>query len=168
MANCSCSCSSIRTGDLLVWDKAYGDGDGSIWLKIVRFATMSNYGHVSVARRDENGELFHIEAVMPKIRESKIPKGAKFFMIPLADKINNPDDVSFLTSKVGTTYGLLDAIRAYLGLSLSDDDRWQCAELTQEFYRLKGLDMGVKSPTPSRLVKAALSVSKAGLFRVET
>ena len=51
----------IRAGDLLVWDKSPSNTE-SIWIKIVRFVTVSDFGHVSVAIR-EGETLYHVEAI---------------------------------------------------------------------------------------------------------
>lgn len=157
--------SDIQTGDLLVWDKAYGADAGSLWMNIVRFMTVSNYGHVSIAVTTDTG-LCHVEAVLPRIQVEPIREDAEFYVIPMSKVINDPNNIDFLMSTVGLRYGWIDALAAYFGFTLKADDRWQCAELCQEFFSLKGLDLGIKHPTPTRVVKAALSVNPFGMYRV--
>ena len=145
----------IRSGDLLVWDKSPSNTE-SIWIKIVRFVTVSDFGHVSVAIR-EGDTLYHVEAIMPCIQKTVVPKNQRFYVVPLSTRLKSKPDMSFFDDKIGKKYGILDAMRAYLGLTVKADDQWQCAELTNEFYLSEGLDLAPASLTPSNVVAAAMS-----------
>lgn len=156
---------SIKTGDLLAWSD-YSRGHSSFWLKVVRFLTSSEYGHVSVAWRI-NGVLFHVEAVMPKIRLTPVREDESFFHLPIAKEV--PQDINmelYFSDKIGKDYSVVDAIRAYFGLSVKDDDKWQCAELAADFYKHHGLDLGAKPVTPSGVVYAALNEAGVSLVGI--
>lgn len=155
---------NIRTGDLLIWSNASGQG-GGVWLKIVRFLTVSDFGHVSVAWK-QGDSLFHVEAVMPRIRVTKVPKDSNFYVLPMSTHINAPEDMNFFNDKIGSKYSIFDAIRAYLGISTQKDDQWQCAELTEAYYRDQGIDIDLKFLTPTRLVKELMSIVDTSLYRV--
>lgn len=155
----------IRSGDLLVWSSPV-DGKGGIWLKIVRFFTVSDFGHVSVALREGN-DLKHIEAVIPHIRVVSVPKNSEFYVLPMSQVIGENPDMGFFDDKIGDRYSLYDAVRAYFGISTRFDDRWQCAELTEAFYQSHGIDIDLKYLTPSRLVKKLMGKVGIGLFRIK-
>lgn len=154
----------VKTGDMLVWSSPSGS-DGGFWLKIVRFLTVSDYGHVSVAWR-QGKELFHVEAVIPKIRVVRVPDNAEFYVLPMVEVVKGSENMEFFNDKIGSEYSVYDAIRAYLGISTRYDERWQCAELTEAYYRDKGLDIDLKFLTPTRLVKKLMSKVNSGLYRV--
>jgi hypothetical protein len=61
----------------------------------------------------------------------------------------------FLLDKIGDSYSVKDAIKGYFGILKADDDRWQCAELANVFYRHIGLDFG-NAYTPAKLVQSVL------------
>lgn len=149
----------IETGDILGWDQPT-DGRWFSFLNLVRLLTMSEFGHVSIAVRMPDG-LYHVEAVMPRIRMVKVPPTASFYMVPVSRILKNkiPDvsaSVSWFSDKIGLLYSTMDAIRAYLGLVVKDDDRWQCAEISHEYYKAQGLFIDVKSLTPANLLTAVV------------
>lgn len=154
----------IATGDLLVWDGPNGDNK-AFWLYLVRIATVSNYGHVSVALVKDDG-LYHIEAVMPKIKESKIDPNSSFYVLPMSKVIEENGDLEFFKDKIGCPYSIMDAIRAYLGLVVESNEHWQCAELCEAYYQSKGIDINLRFLTPTRLVKALMKITGLGLYRV--
>lgn len=160
----SCYRDKIKTGDLLAWSH-YRSDKTSIWLNMVRFGTMSEYGHVSVAWR-KGEELFHVEAAVPRIRISKISPDESFYCVPLSRYLPDNYDMSFFDDKVGLKYSLMDAFRAYVGSSVRDDDRWQCAELSRAYYNSYDLNFNDRAVTPARLVKAAMSRCETPLIRV--
>lgn len=145
---------SIKSGDLLVWDQSPGNTE-SLWIKLVRLFTVSDFGHVSVALR-EGPTLLHIEATMPRIRKTEVPHNQRFYVIPMSNLIGDNPNMSFFDDKIGLKYSIPDALRAYLGLSVKRDNRWQCAELTYEFYLSQGFDLAPKRLTPSKLVASAM------------
>lgn len=162
------SCNSrddIKTGDLLAWSD-YSKEHSTFWLKLVRLATMSEFGHVSVAWR-QGEQLFHVEAVMPFIRVVPVPEGESFFYIPMSRFLKTPPRMSeFFSDKIGQRYSVLDAVKAYLGIATQHDNNWQCAELSNAFYAEHGVDLGSKAMTPSRVVYAALDECGASLMRI--
>ena len=155
--------SIIKTGDLLVWNRSYSDS--KFWLNLVRFATMSEFGHVSVAIRNVDGSLWHIEAVQPVIRKIKVPEDASFYILPVSRLIKGNVDPSFFNDKVGKKYSMMDALRSYFGYVTEDDDSWQCAELSKEFYESMGLVLPMRSVTPSRLVRSLMDNYHLSLYR---
>lgn len=131
----------IQSGDLLVWDGT-GQGKSSIYLQIVRFLTVSDYGHVSVAWRQPDGMLTHVEATQPSIRVSEVLPTDSFYCVPLQLGLSNERMDSFFKDKIGLKYSFRDAAYAYLGLTPRKDDRWQCVELANAFFRTQGLSIG--------------------------
>lgn len=154
----------IETGDLLVWSKA--SSGNSFWLNMVRFFTISNFGHVSVAEVDDHGSLWHVEAVMPRVRRVRVPVDADFYVIKMSRIITKKRDLSWFADKIGKLYSIMDAIRSYLGITVEDDDRWQCAELTAEFYKSMGLDITLKNLTPTKLVTYILEKYNLSLYKI--
>lgn len=147
----------IKTGDLLAWGHSPGNHE-TLWIKIIRFMTMSEFGHVSVAWR-KGDELYHVEAVIPRIRVSKIDEAKGFYAIGLSSVLTHPPDMSFFDDKIGKKYAFGDAVRAFLGMTTKHDDKWQCAELAKEFYDSQGLDLKPESLTPANLMRAAMEVA---------
>lgn len=144
---------AIQPGDLLVWSKDRTSVISNFFLKLVRFFTVSDYAHVSVAMRDD-GKLAIIEATIPEVRKYTIDDKDEFYHIPMYVEWKD-EYKDFLLSKIGMKYSILDAIRAYLGITLERDDRYQCVELANEFYKLAGIDLG-DVYTPNGLVYTAL------------
>lgn len=160
----ACGRDNIKTGDLLAWSR-YRESKSSLWLNVVRFGTMSEYGHVSVAWR-KGDQLFHVEATSPRIRVTSIPLDESFYYVPMSRQFPGEVDMSFFMDKVGLKYSFFDAVRAFLGLSVKQDDRWQCAELSNAFYRHSGLQISESAVTPSRMVQAAMSTCDQPLIKV--
>jgi len=156
--------SNVQTGDLIAWSGVTKD-KSSLWLNLVRLGTMSNYGHVSVAWRI-GPELYHYEATMPRIRVTKITDQAQFYFLPISKYLSKPADQSFFADKIGLRYSLLDAFRAYLGLTVHDDHRYQCAELSKQFYSSQGLEVHPKRLTPSGLIDAFMNEFDLPLMQV--
>lgn len=162
MKDCSLR-QGIKTGDLLIWNRSYSDT--KFWLNLVRFATMSEFGHVSVAIRNEDGSLSHIEAVQPTIRNISIPSDASFYILPVSRLFTEPPEIVFFDDKIGKKYSMMDALRSYFGYVTQDDDRWQCAELAKEYYESLGLVLPMRSVTPSRLVRSLMDNYHLNLYR---
>lgn len=154
----------LQNGDLLIWRKANFSNKSSNYLKLVRLLTSSDFGHVSTVWR-KDGEPFHVEAVMPKIRHSFIPLFDELYVIPL--NLNASDEVmrEFFQDKIGLDYSFFDAICGLLGWTLKDKNRYQCAELKNEFLRYMGLDVG-KAYTPNNLVMAVLEQTGLPLLKL--
>lgn len=132
----------VKTGDILVWDGDSVTGGSSIYLKLVRLLTMSDYGHVSIAWRDaSSGQLFHVEATQPYIRRVLIPDNESFYCIRTDRDVSDASMVDFFHDKIGTKYSFLDAVYAYLGKRPKADNRWQCVELANYFCKHIGIDV---------------------------
>lgn len=154
--------SNIKTGDLLVWSNA---PSGGFWLKVVRLMTVSDFGHISIAWRIGN-DLFHIEAAIPRIRVVKVPSNGSFYIIPMSRIITDPENIDSISEAIGKRYSIMDAIRGYLGIQVKSNDRWQCVELSDEYYTAKGISVDNRFLTPSRYVKRLLEKTGLGLYRV--
>lgn len=146
---------SLETGDLLVWGTtADSKGKKFNYLNLVRLLTISNFGHVSIVIK-ENNQLSHVEAVQPFIRLIPIFPSNELYVIPMGLGDRHEDIKDFFREKIGLPYSTMDAIRAWLGITLKDEDKWQCAELCLELYRSLSLDIP-NAFTPNDLVKTIM------------
>jgi len=163
---------AVQSGDLLAWSDTshWNDTETDWWgrliLMIVRGFTFSEYGHVGIAYRNEEG-LYVLEATQPYIRFTRIIEGSVFYHLPMGIEWQE-SYLDILKEKIGTRYSVLDAIRGYLGMAVDDNNRWQCVELSNYSYLKMGIDLKVGRLTPSNIVKAALLWSKKGLFLINT
>lgn len=144
----------IKTGDLLVWKNDRLNFLSNLFLKIVRFFTSSEFAHVAIAWRVRD-RLFVIEATIPSIRIYPVSKFDEFYHIPM-NVSPTEEQLDYLLNKVGLAYSKIDAVRAYIGETLPDDDKWQCVELANKFYKHIGLDYG-DNWTPTKFVNAILT-----------
>ncbi len=143
----------IKSGDLLVWGSTSSGQQTGLLTKIIRLMTMSEYSHVGIAYVD-TGRPLVFEAVIPHVRLYPLRINEPFYHIPI-DVNWNDGSLNFLLSKVGQEYSVLDAIRGYFGKP-NVDNKWQCVELADAFYKNSGMDFG-DVYTPSTLVEAVLS-----------
>jgi len=134
---------AIQSGDLLGWRKDSQSTISDLLIRGIKYFTNEVYGHVGIAWRCHDGindELFVIEASIPKIRVSYVMPSRDFLCVPM--KIDwNLRSKRFLTSKIGLDYSVMDAWRAYCGTTLKDDNRFQCAELADHFYRMNDIEL---------------------------
>ena len=158
---------AVNSGDLLAWagDHTRTFGDKSI--KLIRFFTREKFGHVGVAVRMHDGiddELLVVEATIPKIKLTRLTADHVFYCVPMnvAWTVLNK---SFLMSKLGMKYSVLDAIRAGMGLHVEHDLAWQCAELAHGFYEASGILLPPQF-TPGKVVDNAVLYSGNPLQRV--
>jgi hypothetical protein len=121
------------------------------YLNLVRLLTMSDFGHVSIVVRRQSG-IRHFEAVMPTIREASIPLQASLYVVPMYLAVTEEQMDAFFGDKVGLKYSARDAIYGLIGKIPKEDNRYQCAELITDFYKLHGVSLA-DSYTPSRLVR---------------
>lgn len=145
--------SELKNGDLLGWRHVHVKNKGEFFLNVVRIATFSDFGHVSIVW-NKDGVPQHVEATQPKIIHRPIPKG-EAFVIPLGLDLSDADMHSFFHDKIGLKYSFRDALMGYLGKIPVEEDRYQCAELSLEFMRM----FGCKVPdayTPSRLMRRTM------------
>jgi hypothetical protein len=151
---------SIRSGDLIVVSHQPWDNIDDIQSHIVRMATESEYSHVCVAVVNGQGEPFVLEAVVPCVTVSRVPKYLDhgFFWIPMPDKPMSKDEWDYGFSKKGEPYSKIEAIAAQLDLLKIGASRyWECAELTICMRKLSGVDFNCKA-TPAAVVRSALNM----------
>lgn len=149
------SFSDLKSGDLLVWSKSSRKGVGNFnYLKLVRFLTISEFGHVSVIWKQKD-RIDHVEAVTPSIQKVKVPLVEGLYVIPMNLDVSDKDMGAFFNDKLGLPYGVADAFRGWLGLTAKNDLKWQCAELSLEFYRSLGMDIP-DAFTPSELIQTLM------------
>ena len=163
------SIDEIRSGDLLAWKRDSHSTFSDILIHGIRLLTFSKYGHVGIAWRvyDVHGStLFVIEASFPRIKVSVVNPDGDFDCVPM-DTHWSGDGKKYLTSKLGLAYGLMDAIRGFLGIRLQNDKRFQCAELAHWYY-YKELDgWENNSFIPDGLVKSAERFTGKKIHRVK-
>lgn len=158
------SVKDLKTGDLLVWENPSISKGVWSWMKFIRLFTLSNFGHVSVVvNGGENA--FHIEASYPVIRFAPIPENATIYVVPMELGITPSEAMKFFKDKIGLRYGILDALRAWIGLTLKDEDKWQCAELSLAFYRHFGLKLS-DAFTPRELVRTIMEGCNKPLIKL--
>lgn len=155
--------SRVKSGDLLAWSSDQSDKGFNFFLPLVRFMTASEFGHVGIAH--VVGDEVHVfEATHPALRRRLIPKGESFYCCSMNVDWTE-EHTKWFWDKLGCEYSYSDAIRAYLGLTVKDDDRWQCAELAQEFYKFCGISLNGR-PTPTEIVDRALLFRCASLIKI--
>ena len=145
---------NIKSGDLLAWSSDNTSLSSRLLTFIVRFFTLSEFSHVGIAYR-EDGRLYVLEATIPKIQLRFLSERKGFYHVPM----DVPWESSYellLKHYIGKPYSILDCIRGYLGKTDVSDDRWQCAELCNDFYRHIGIDLQ-DNYTPAKVVKAAIA-----------
>jgi hypothetical protein len=108
--------------------------------------------------------LFVIEATMPQVRIIPVSDKEEFYHIPLDIEWKKDYEV-FLLDKIGLDYSIFDAVNAFLGKCLEKDDRWQCAELANEFYRSIGIELG-NAYTPGDLVESVLETQGTSIYKI--
>lgn len=156
--------SNIQCGDLLVWSNDEYSLKSDLYLNLIRFATRSEFAHTAVAWR-LGGHLMAVEATQPVVRLNPVREWDSFYHIPM--NINwSVESEEFLLHRVGCVYSFMDAYRAYVGRTVENDDRYQCAELCKEFYELHGTNLGTIL-TPSAIVKQALQLKNTALVYCE-
>lgn len=155
--------SGIRTGDLIAWDYYSYSSYSNLLVKSIARMTGSGFGHVGIAWRLQK-ELFVIEATMPKIQVAWLGGQKNYCYLPM--NIEPPDvAMEFLKTKVGLKYSILDAYRSYVGKIVEDDDRYQCAELSSEFFHACGLDLDTDGSL-NALIEACFKHNGRKIFRV--
>lgn len=151
---------NIKSGDLLIWAKSSNSNKSSFFLNIVRLMTRSEYAHVAIAWRLE-GRLYVVEATQPLVRITPIKPGREFYHIQM-DVEWTKESENYLIDKIGCVYSIMDGIRAYLGKTVENDRRYQCAELANEFYANHGTHLK-EAFTPASVVEQALLVKGKSL-----
>lgn len=142
---------NLQNGDIIVWrDGVPGVGRLS-YLNMVRILTMSDFGHVSVAWRRHN-ETLHVEAVMPKVRRTRLPVNANLYVLPINKTVTDSMMSDFFDPQIGLEYSVRDAFYGLIGKIPKEDNRIQCAEQATDFLRSIGIHL-TDSYTPSRLVR---------------
>lgn len=157
----------VHGGDLLIWSHDPYSALSDFYLRVVREATRSKYAHLAIAWKCADAfhdELFAVEATMPKIRAHRVTDETEYYALPMGLPMTL-EGKAFLMSKLGLPYGLMDAVRAGLGIVTKDDDQYQCAEFAHEYYTLYNLVLGTRK-TPKAVIQAALCHTKERIYRV--
>lgn len=139
----------IKSGDLCVFTTS--KTKPSLFGKIIRLATQSNYSHVGVAWVVNNHVLV-VEANFPEVRIMPIPQENVYYVdmsIEWTDELEN-----LLLSYAGMRYSLSQAVFSYW-TTPKVDKQWQCVELAKDFYRHAGFDIE-SDYTPSSFVTSVL------------
>lgn len=153
----------IKSGDLLVWGSSSSNRQSGFFTTLIRLMTMSEYSHVGIAYV-ETGRPLVFEAVIPYVRLYPLRIDRPFYHIPMNVDWND-ESLNFLLSKVGEEYSVFDAIRGYFGKP-AEDNKWQCVELAEAFYKTFGLTFG-ETYTPSTFVEAVLTQRDASITRID-
>lgn len=148
--------STIETGDLLVWSSNGTISLGNSVSALIRIATTSEYSHVGIALW-LFGRLFVLEAAQPCIRLVPVSSKEEFYHIPMHLEWSQ-EYYDWLADKIGLPYSIRDACCGYLGIVLADDNRYQCVELVNKFYKFVGKDFG-EIYRPDRFVKTVLKIT---------
>lgn len=155
--------SNILTGDLIAWDYYPYSSISNALIKSIARMTGSGFGHVGVAWRLQ-GELFVIEATLPKIQVAWLGNQKNYCYIPMG--INPPDvAMEFLKTKVGLEYSIVDAWRSYVGKVVEDDESYQCAELCSEFFHACGIDLDTDGSL-NALIESCLARNGRKIYRI--
>lgn len=155
---------SIQSGDLLAWSSDGATLMSRILTFVVRIFTLSEYSHVGIALR-EGDRVYVLEATIPRIQLRLLSERKGFYHVPMhvlwSQKLED-----YLKHYIGKPYGILDCIRGYLGHTDPSDDRWQCAELCNDFYRQAEIDLG-ENYTPSKVVREAISRRRTSIIFIK-
>lgn len=154
----------IQSGDLLAWGSDNNSVKTHVTTTGIRLLTVSEYSHVGIAVREPEGAMV-VEATIPLIHQRKLTERTGFYHIPMGLSWNADLD-RYLKHYIGKHYGLLDCFRGYLGHVDPSDDRWQCAELCNDFYRYAKIDLGA-AYTPSTLVNEAVSNRQSSILYIK-
>lgn len=154
----------LQNGDLLAWRKSSSTNKAIDYLDLVRILTFSDFGHVSTVW-NKDGNPFHVEATFPRIERTQIPRGAEIYVIPMGFNASDETMNGFFHDKIGLRYSIYDAWCGLVGWTLKDENRYQCAELKNDFLRYMNLDIG-KAYTPSRVVRKVLDQTGLPLLRL--
>lgn len=133
----------ITTGDII----GFCHGHKPVG-KIVQLVTRSPYTHVATAWVTD-GRVYVFEAVQPLVRIFPLSKLTPFYWVKIPGGLNE-DALEFANSIVGERYSLMDCIRSVTG-DTTDDNRWQCAEMTREIQRRNGRTVKYKA-TPRDMI----------------
>lgn len=144
---------NINSGDLLIWENSKFSVVSNFYLNLIRLLTRSPYAHVAIAWRME-GRLYIVEATQPLVRLTPVRDSDEFFHVSM-DLNWSKDSEDYLIEKIGTPYSLMDAGRALFGKTLENDNRYQCAELCNEFYSKHGFTLE-NAFTPTALVETLM------------
>lgn len=154
---------NLRNGDLIFWR---GDTPNKLmtYLNLVRLATLSDFGHVSIAWPTASTPQ-HVEATPPVIHRTLLPGNAEVFVTPLNLSLGDDDMHAYFKDKLGKGYSKRDALYGYFGIYSNDPDRWQCSELAEDFCNTHGMSLRGGS-TPSRLLQRVMREYGVPLYRL--
>lgn len=110
--------------------------------------------------------LFVIEATIPHVRIIPVSVKDEFYHIPM-DVTTTEEAEEFIFEQIGKPYSIWDAMKAYMGNTLEDQDRYQCAELAMAFYRKLKVQLDCLA-IPSDLVNEILSKNATSITLVKS
>lgn len=163
MANYNTYRQLIKSGDILAWTNKKWDTFADVLVQGIRIATRSEYSHVGIAWV-VGDRVMVVEAVPPLVRIYPLSKLLPFYHVELDIKWSPYFDEKLL-AHVGEKYSILQAMESFFTKPPSDN-KWQCVELADDFYRSIGINLG-SDFTPSSLIESILKISKHGLVLVE-
>lgn len=157
----ACSDASVKSGDILIWSDSFKGA--SRYGAIIRACTASEYTHAGIALNID-GQLYVAEANIPVVRVVKVSSYNRVYYLQTPN-CYSAEGRDFIYSKLGLKYSYVDAICSLFGFTLSDENRWQCAEFVVEYLKVFGHDLG-SAYTPSKLVRAAMEQFNSPLIRL--
>lgn len=155
---------ALKNGDLIGWRRMENSKKSDFYLNLVRYVTFSEFGHVSIVW-NRYGSIGHVEATQPIIRNSSLPNG-EAYVIPMGLNFDDIQMESFFADKLGLKYSVRDAVLGYLGKIPKEEDRYQCAELSLDFYRHFGIDLK-DAYTPSRLMRQVMQHTGKPMYHLK-
>lgn len=151
----------VKTGDILTWKRDKKNLFSDLLIRGIRFFTGGDYGHVAVAIRFEP-YVFVVEASLPMVKLTLVDPDEEIFHIPMNQEPFQ-EGVDFLITKLGLPYGIADDLRAEFGITLENDNKWQCAELTKAYLSKIGTSLDCKD-IPDSVVKAIIQQYHKPIF----
>jgi len=149
----------MRTGDLIAWKSIKINSFSDFVLYLYQKICKVSYLHVGVIYK-EGDRHFMVEATPPVVRLFPISMTTdNFFYIPCNIKENDKHK-DILLRNIGKSYGIVDFVRAVIGLGTSDKE-YYCSELADDFYRNIGyIKADNAGKSPDTIVRAVLESSK--------
>ena len=160
MAQSQYNRSEFKTGDLVVWSTRGVKSIRDLQLQVVRFMTRSEYDHVGIVV-EMNNRLFVVEATPPRVRLYPLSKMLPLYHLPLSLNVTQ-EAINDLFSHIGEEYSVWQAFISYF-TKPKKDNKWQCVEFCDHWYReVMGLDIE-HDYTPSGFVLGMMRRSQSGL-----
>lgn len=144
---------TIKTGDLIAFRVRRYDSVVSLVLKAYQFVAGAEFSHVGIALRNSDG-IFIVEATPPRVTITPLHKVDDFYLVRADVQATEESQKSFLYSKYGVRYSLVDMFTHYIGMDFKKDSLY-CSEFASEFYTHSGfLRERESGHTPDKITKA--------------